>query len=139
MNKAMNLTIGQVAKMANVNIQTLRYYERRKILRPVARRDSGYRVYDGEAVRTVQFIKRAQQLGFTLEDIQDLLSLRIEKKSKCANVRARAEKTLREVEDRISRLETMRKALKRLIRDCDQRATNEACPILESFEPEEDL
>ncbi|MBI2605063.1 MAG: heavy metal-responsive transcriptional regulator [Deltaproteobacteria bacterium] len=132
----MNLTIGQVAKMANVNIQTLRYYERRKILRPIARRDSGYRIYDGEAVRTVQFIKRAQQLGFSLEDIQALLSLRIEKKSKCADVRDRAEKTLREVEARISRLEAMKKALKKLIRDCDNKATNETCPILESFEPE---
>lgn len=125
--------------MANVNIQTLRYYERRKILRPVARRDSGYRVYDREAVRTVQFIKRAQQLGFTLEDIQDLLSLRIEKKSKCADVRGRAEKTLHGVEEKISRLATIKRALKKLIRDCDHRAINEACPILASFEPGEDL
>ncbi len=125
--------------MANVNIQTLRYYERRKILRPVARRDSGYRIYDAEAVRTVQFIKRAQLLGFSLEDIQDLLSLRIEKKSKCGDVRVRAEKTLHEVEERISRLETMKRALKKLIRDCDTKATNETCPILESFEPQEIL
>lgn len=125
--------------MANVNIQTLRYYERRKILRPVARRDSGYRVYDGEAVRTVQFIKRAQQLGFTLEDIQDLLSLRIDKKSKCTNVRGRAEKTLHGVEERISRLATIRRALKKLIRDYESKSINEACPILESFEPEEVL
>jgi len=87
----------------------------------------------------VQFIKRAQQLGFTLEDIQDLLSLRIDKKSKCADVRGRAAKTLHEVETRISKLETIKRALKKLIHNCENKATNEACPILESFEPEEAL
>lgn len=133
------LTIGQVAKLAHVNIQTLRYYERRRILRPLARRDSGYRVYDMEAVRTVQFIKRAQKLGFSLEDIQELLSLRVEKTSKCGAVKSRAEKTLRDVESKIAKLEKMRHVLKKLIRSCKNRETHEACPILESFEPGEAL
>lgn len=129
-----HFTIGQVAKLANVNIQTLRYYERRKILRPIARRESGYRIYDGEAVRTVRFIKRAQQLGFSLEDIQELLSLRAEKKSKCRDVRVRAEHTLDGVRSKIARLEDIKRALKKLIRDCANRKTNEACPVLEAFD-----
>lgn len=138
MGKETTLTIGQVAKLANVNTQTLRYYERRKILRPKTRRDSGYRVYDEEAVRTVQFIKRAQKLGFSLEDIQELLSLKIERKAKCGEIKERAAITLKEVEEKISKLDRMRRALKKLIRDCDNRETSsEECPVLESLEHEE--
>ena len=138
MGKEIALTIGQVAKRASVNTQTLRYYERRKILRPKTRRDSGYRIYDEEAVRTVQFIKRAQKLGFSLEDIQELLSLKIERKGKCGEIKKRAEITLKDVEEKIFKLDRMKRVLKKLIRDCDNRDTSsEECPILESLEHEE--
>lgn len=132
----MQLTIGQVAKLGDVSVQTLRYYERRGILQPVDRRDSGYRVYDNQAVRTVRFIKRAQALGFSLDDIQELLSLKLDRKSKCNEVQRHAVWTLEEVEKKLSRLETIKRALETLKSDCDaQKVTADgACPILDSFE-----
>lgn len=130
----MLLTIGQVAEKAQVNIQTLRYYERRRILTPAARRDSGYRLYKPSAVQTVRFIKRAQQLGFSLDDIQVLLGLRASTKPQCARVRAKAEGALRDVESRIAQLESMRQSLKSLIRACGQGRTQERCPILDTFD-----
>lgn len=130
----MALTIGQVAKQANVNVQTLRYYERRRILRPAARRESGYRVYNETAIQTVRFIKHAQQLGFSLDDIQVLLGLRASNKSQCSTVREKAEETLHSIEERIGQLESMRRSLKSLIRSCVQGKTQEHCPILKNFE-----
>jgi len=137
MNEHGTLTIGKVAKLANVNIQTLRYYERREILKPVARRESGYRLYDNEAARTVKFIKRAQNLGFSLEEIQDLLSMRPDRKSKCSEIRRRAVLTLQEVEKKLAKLQRMQRTLKRLIRDCGDRKVQAKCPVLASLEPEE--
>lgn len=131
------LTIGKVAKLANVNIQTLRYYERREILKPLARRESGYRVYDNEAVRTVKFIKRAQNLGFSLEEIQGLLSMRPDRRSKCSEIRRRAVLTLEEVERKLAKLQRMQRTLKKLIRDCEERKVHVECPVLASLEPEE--
>ena len=140
MGKEATLTIGQIAKLANVNTQTLRYYERRKILSPKTRRDSGYRVYDEEAVRTVQFIKRAQKLGFSLDDIQDLLSLKVDRKNKCGVIKGRAAITLKDVEEKISKLDLMRRALKKLIRNCEKKElSTEECPLLESLAHEEAL
>lgn len=128
------LTIGQVAKLASVNTQTLRYYERRNILVPLARKDSGYRVYGKEAVKTVRFIKHAQELGFTLEDIEALLDLRANHSSECGRVQARAMEKLSDVESKIARLENIRKSLKSLIMKCRKKRTNTRCPILESFD-----
>jgi len=131
------LTIGQVAREAQVNVQTLCYYERRKIVVPSARRESGYRLYDRSAVNTVQFIKRAQQLGFSLEDIQDLLGLKAGRPAQCAKVRSKAESALGQIESRISQLESMRRALKSLIRACGKGKTQTTCPILDRFESAE--
>ena len=130
----MLLTIGQVAEKAEVNIQTLRYYERRRILTPAARRESGYRLYEPGAVQTVRFIKRAQLLGFSLDDIQVLLGLRASTKPQCGRVRAKAEEALRGVESKIAQLDSMRQALKSLIRACGQGKTQDRCPILETFD-----
>lgn len=130
------LTIGQVAEKAEVNIQTLRYYERRRILAPAARRESGYRLYEPGAVRTVRFIKRAQQLGFSLQDIQVLLGLRAGKRVQCEKVRSKAEEALRGIETKIAQLDSMRQALKSLIRSCGEGKTQERCPILEAFDVE---
>jgi len=124
------------AKQADVNIQTLRYYERRNLLRPVARRDSGYRVYDEESVSRVRFIKFAQELGFSLRDIKELLSLKGTDKTACAKTKTRAREKLVEVENRISQLQHMRVALKGLISECEKNRLNHCCPILDHFERE---
>jgi MerR family mercuric resistance operon transcriptional regulator len=86
------LTIGDVAKEAQVNIETLRYYERRGLVEKPPRSASNYRRYPEDAVRRVWFIKRVQELGFSLNDIEELLSLRATPKADCAKVRAYAER-----------------------------------------------
>ncbi len=77
------MKIGEIAKAAGVNVQTLHYYERVGILKPTSRLDSGYRDYNSSAIRIIRFIKHAQELGFSLDDIQGLLGLSVDKKSKC--------------------------------------------------------
>lgn len=128
------LTIGRIARGAGVNIQTVRYYERRGLLSPEAYRDSGYRLYSREAVRKLQFIKNAQKLGFTLEEIAGLLRLRVGRRSRCEDVRRKAEAKLKQVNEKLAGLKSMRRVLERLVRTCRDRKTTAACPILESLE-----
>lgn len=131
------MTIGEVATQARVNIQTLRYYERRGLLREPGRRDSGYRDYPAETVRVVRFIKQAQKLGFSLTDIADLLRLSADGPTCCDNVRALAHQKLAEIDSRIAALRAMRRALKTLAQGCDQPQEKEGCPLLHVLE--EDL
>lgn len=128
------LTIGKVATRAGVNIQTVRYYERRELLRPDDYRDSGYRLYTDEAVKRLRFIKNAQALGFTLDEIGRLLRLRVRRGSQCVKVRKQAQTRLEIVEEKIAGLRAMEKTLKRLINTCATERTTDACPILESLE-----
>ena len=134
MSDAKNLTIGQVAKRASVNVQTLRYYERRNLVLPKVRKDSGYRLYDEQTVRTVQFVKHAQEMGFTLEEIRSLLSLRVPSHGRCNRVLSRAKEKLSDVKDRIKKLKRMESTLKKLISDCENKITTDSCPIIESME-----
>ena len=88
------LTISKLAKAAGVEVSTIRYYERRGLVTPAARRSSGYREYGSDAVRKVRFIRHAQALGFSLEDIAELLALRIDAGGSCADVRQRSQRKL---------------------------------------------
>lgn len=132
--KTDTLTSGQVARSAGVNLQTLRYYERRGLLPCPPRRPAGYRQYSSEAVRLVQFVKRAQSLGFTLEQIRELLRLRTEEQASCADVRARARAKVEDIERRLRDLEAIREALKTLIDSCGSDGPARRCPILEALE-----
>lgn len=128
------LTVGKVAKQAGVNLQTLFYYERRRMLSCSKRTESGYRLYTPEAVRTIRFIKNAQGLGFSLDEIAKLLRLRVRHKARCAPVRRQAEERLGIVQEKVAGLRAIEKALKRLIRICSARGTTDLCPVLESLE-----
>lgn len=128
------LTIGKVAKRAGVNIQTVRYYERRGLLIPDGHKDSGYRLYTGEAIEKIRFIKNAQALGFTLEEIEGLIGLQVSHRARCGQVKARAEAKLRDVNAKIDALQAMRKTLLRLVRSCRAGRTTEHCPILRSLD-----
>lgn len=128
------MTIGKVARQAGVNLQTVRYYERRKLLAPAGRTESGYRLYSPEAVRVIRFIKNAQALGFTLDEIGRLLRLRVRHGGQCGRVRKQAQARLEMVQEKMAGLHAMEKTLKRLIRTCVTQATTDACPILESLE-----
>jgi Hg(II)-responsive transcriptional regulator len=130
------LKVGEVAKRAGVNLQTIHYYERRGLLPRPPRTESNYRAYPTEAVLRVRFVKRAQELGFTLKEIKDLLSLRAAPRTRCADVRVRAETKVRDIDDRVRTLEAMRKALTKLIGECSGSGPVSACPILEALNPE---
>jgi MerR family mercuric resistance operon transcriptional regulator len=131
------LTIGQLAKQAGVGVETIRFYEREGLLSEPERRPSGYRQYPHEVVRRVRFIRHAKELGFTLKEIQELLELRVDPQSSCADVRRRASDKIADIEGRIASLERMRKALESLARKCRGRGPTTDCPILEELDREE--
>jgi Hg(II)-responsive transcriptional regulator len=133
-----SLRIGQLARQAGVHLETVRYYERRGLLSQPPRSRSGYRQYPLETVRRVRFIKRAQSLGFTLEEIEDLLALRVQHRRGCGAVEQEARGVLTRVESRIAELERMRNVLTKLVVACRERRATEECPILDALEdPEE--
>lgn len=129
-----SFTIGELAKKASVNIQTIRFYERQGILKPVERLDSGYRKYDSESLKRLHFILQAKELGFSLREIQDLLGLRVKSVQACDRVRAKADQKLAEVRRKIVQLKNLEKTLKGLISDCELRQVSDCCPILERME-----
>lgn len=128
------LTIGQLAKRAGVNLETIRYYERRELLPEPPRRESGYRAYPPESITRIRFIKSAQALGFTLEEISHLLSLRVNAETSCEQVRMQAEQKLVEVTQKIQALQALQQALLTLTAACAQGGPQGECPILEMLE-----
>ncbi len=133
----MELKIGRLAKEAGVNIETIRYYERRHLLGPTSRLPSGYRLYNLEAQRRLQFIKSAQALGFTLHEIEELLDLQVSSKARCGDVQRKAEAKLKDVEAKVRDLQSLARSLRRLIRDCRAGQPTARCPILQSLEKTE--
>lgn len=129
----MLFNIGKLARRAGVNIQTVHYYERRKLILPVGRRESGYRVYDDETLKRLRFIRHAKELGFTLEEIRGLLDLSIDAAVSCDSVREKATHKLKDVDEKIKALGSIRRILKELINACNKRRPTEKCPILKSI------
>lgn len=125
------MTIGKLAQSAGVNVETIRYYQRLKLIDEPAKPLGGVRRYTGAAVARVKFIKRAQELGFALAEIQRLLSL--EDPQSCGAARTLAAEKLALVESRVTDLVRLRGVLKDLIGRCDQRRGKIACPIIESL------
>ena len=131
------ITIGAVAKEAEVNLQTIRYYEREGLLPSPPRRPSGYRMFPESTVRRVRFIKRAQEIGFSLSEIKDLLALRINEGRGSAEVRALAQEKIADIEQKIRTLQAMKKALGKVTERCPGCGPVSECPILESLDPKE--
>jgi Hg(II)-responsive transcriptional regulator len=134
----MALTIGQVATAADVNIQTIRYYERRGLFPPPGRTPAGYRQYAGDAVARLRFIKHAQELGFSLNEIQDLLGLRVRHGGACDAVERTTRQKIEVVQQRIRDLQRMKRTLERLAGACAARRPTDDCPILEVLEDHDD-
>lgn len=132
------LKVSEVARQAGVNLQTVHYYEREGLLPNPPRTASNYRLYPSDAVRRVRFIKRAQQLGFTLREIKELLSLRAAPRARCADVRKRAESKVHDIDARIGALRAMRDALTKLIRECSRQGPVTECPILDALDAEDE-
>ena len=128
------MTIGGLAKETSVGIETIRYYERRKLIEPVERRESGYRTYNATSAKKIRFIKNAQQLGFTLEEIGELMKLKVSAAGRCGAVKKRAESKLEEIDKKVAALNSMKKVLKGLVSHCREELPTDDCPILASME-----
>ena len=124
----------ELAAQAGVNVQTLRYYERRGLLTEPERSQSGYRAYPSDAVRTVRFVKRAQQLGFTLGEIESLLHLAEGGPNNCDAAQALAADRLSQLEHKIADLSAMRDSLRQLFATCHRSPDQRLCPLLEAIE-----
>lgn len=129
-----SMTIGKVARFAEVGVETVRFYEREGLIAEPPRRESGYRQYPVETVSRIRFIKHAKELGFTLKEIRELLSLQIDSEATCDDVRKRAEAKILDIEEKLQALERMKMALINLVKSCHERAPVSECPILEAME-----
>ncbi len=133
----MTMTIGRLAAQAGVNVQTVRYYERRGLLEVPSRTRSGYRQYPPDAARQIRFIKRAQDLGFSLNEIGELLALRIDHVSACQAVEEKTLEKIAMVQQKLTELEAMKKALERFVESCEAREPTGECPMLEFLDEEQ--
>ncbi len=131
----MPFTIGKIANLAQVSADTLRYYERERLIAPAAKSAGGYRLYERDALRRIRFIKQAQQCGFTLTEIRALLALRGNNSACCRDVRRVALEKKLQLEAKVKAMRVMSKALSHLINECsaDNRPLDD-CPILASLE-----
>jgi Hg(II)-responsive transcriptional regulator len=127
------MKIGALAKATGIGIPTIRFYEQRGLLPNPPRQPSGYRVYSPDIVRRVVFIKRAKELGFSLEEISELLCLDESNKSMAKDIRQIADKKLIELNEKILSLQRIKRALKRLLDDCPGSGPKSSCKILASL------
>lgn len=130
------LTIGRLARLAGVNLETIRYYERRGLLPKPARTEAGYRQFTSDSARRLRFIRRAQELGFSLEEISDLLSLAVAPEQNRATIRAQAKAKIEDINRKIAGLHAMRHTLDELVTRCEQCGTSVECPIVASLDEE---
>ena len=128
-----SMHIGRLAAQANVSVDTVRYYERAQLLPPPSRTVSGYRMYPATAVERLRFIRRAKELGFSLDEIRDLLTLSDQRETGVASIRGIAAQRLADVEARLAELERLRDGLKHLVDACPGHGDPDQCPILNAF------
>jgi len=133
MNGAVDkLTISRLARLGGVNLETIRYYERTGLLPKPPRTASGYRMFPPDAARRLRFIKRAQELGFSLAEIRDLFSLRVRQGTSRADIRSRANAKVADIDQKLRALKAMKKTLLALCDRCDGCGPLNDCPILQS-------
>lgn len=129
------LTIGELANRAHMTTDALRYYEREGLLLPQRRTEAGYRLYEEEALRRLRFIKHAQECGFSLAEVRELLELQVRDEACCNDVRSRAVTKKLQLEHKIKALKVMSAALSDLIETCEGGANPlDDCPILGALE-----
>ena len=131
-------TVGQLAKTAQVNVETVRYYERRGLVPKPPRNASGYRQYPQDAAARIRFIKRAKELGFSLKEISELLCFQTGPSAGCGDVKKQAKAKLANIEAKIRDLERMRRVLTELVAVCDGSGPASECPILHALITEQE-
>lgn len=125
------VTIGELAERAGVGVETIRFYERKGLIARPARPRTGYRQYDEQAADRIHFIRQAQELGFTLAEVAQLLSLRVDPRTSCADVKAKAQEKITDIDGKIRGLRRMRGALVEITRTCSGTGPTSECPILD--------
>ncbi len=129
------MTIGKLAKEAGVGVETIRFYERKGLIRKPPKKDGGFRTYSEDEVVRIRFIRRAQELGFTLREVKELVELQTKKKMTGGQVQKKADQKLEEIRQKISDLQKMEESLAQLSRLCGagEQSANE-CRFLDCFE-----
>ncbi len=130
----MRWTIGKVARLAGVGVETVRFYEREGVIEKPPRRLSGYREYSSAAVSRIRFIKKAKQLGFSLKEVKELLDLRVDPSTTCGEVRSRANAKLEDIRQKIGELKRIEAALEKLVAACKGKGPIGECPILDALD-----
>jgi len=135
-NEITTYKIGEVASRANVNKETVRYYEKRDLIPTPDRRRSGYRIFTQRHIDQIKFIKRAQELGFTLSEIKELLELRLDENTSCTEIKVEARQKYQDVTQKIKDLRQIQDTLVDLIDSCSEGGPIDKCPILNALEGE---
>ena len=130
------MKIGELARAAGVALDTVRYYERQGLLPLPARTASGYRQYGHDDAARLRFVRRAKSLGFTLEEIRELLGLSARREADMAGMKAAAMQKLADIDDKLAELQRMRAGLDSLIASCPGHGALEHCPILDALADE---
>lgn len=125
-------TIGKLAQAANIGVETIRFYEKKKLIKQPKKPPKGYRLYSEETLASIIFIKRSQQLGFSLAEISTLISL---SKGNCTDIQGLAEIKLSMIREKIKDLKRLEKSLKLLIVECEENTDKNQCPIIKSLVP----
>ena len=132
------MTISKIAKEAGVGVETVRFYERKVLVdQPPKPSAGGFRVYPAEAAERIQFIRQAQELGFSLREIKELLSLRTDPATDCADVRERAQVKLDDITQKIAQMKGIKTALEKLIAACPGQGALQVCSIIDAIEAPE--
>ena len=124
------MKIGEVAKRTGVGIETIRFYEREKLLKEPERRPSGYRQYDESTIKRLEYISRAKELGFTLAEIRELLEMSFAAHAGCDHIRQRAEGKITDIEIKIRSLQKMRRSLHSIVNQCKTKDSPHDCPLV---------
>ncbi len=127
------MTIGKIAKKTALNVQTIRFYERAGLLEAAERTPSGYRQFEENTVERIEFIRKAQKIGYSLEEIKELLSLSVSRENPCDTVRLMTEVKIAEVNEKMRDLRELKSRLDRLVGQCEAGNTEGKCPILENL------
>jgi len=130
------LTIGRLAKQVGLGIETVRFYERQGLIEPPPRTDSNYRIYPEEEVARLRFIKKAKSLGFTLNEIKELMFVRHDPHATKADIKSRTLAKIEDIEEKIGDLTRIKTALEHLASSCDGHGSLEECPILKALDSE---
>ncbi|WP_397570323.1 heavy metal-responsive transcriptional regulator [Schlesneria sp. T3-172] len=124
------MKIGEIARLSDTGIDTIRFYERQGLLQEPERRPSGYRLYYERTVERLKYIRRAKDLGFTLAQIRELLDLSFVNPSCCEQIRQRAEAKVCDIEEKIQSLQQMKRSLSKIVKRCRGNGTSHDCPLV---------